>query len=137
MGQKSTLFAFLAFYVSLSQATFNAVSQTGFNNVTMTIIAPVLIIGIIGILLLAQISHVAASISGGIATSQSASALGRAVGTANSARLAFRNPLNYSAPSRREVLQARSQARTTSLGLGYRQQPEFQKLRDDLKRPAL
>lgn len=62
------VYAFLAFYISMTQSFFDRViAANGATKVTLTEIAPILLIGTIGILLLAQITHVASAISGGIA----------------------------------------------------------------------
>ena len=62
------VYAFLAFYISMTQSFFDRViAVNGATKVTLAEIAPILLIGIIGILLLAQITHVASAISGGIA----------------------------------------------------------------------
>ena len=61
------VYAFVAFFVSISQTYFDAVNVTnGSFSTTMAQLLPVILISVIGVLLLNQITHVAAQLAGGI-----------------------------------------------------------------------
>ena len=61
------VYAFVAFFISLSQTYFDAINQAnnGFTT-SMTEAAPLILICVIGVLLLSQITNVAANIAGGV-----------------------------------------------------------------------
>ncbi len=62
------VYGFCAFFISISQSYFDAVNQANAKVATsFTEAAPLVVICVIGILLLSQITMVAASIAGGIA----------------------------------------------------------------------
>lgn len=136
------VFAFLAFYVAITQQTFNAVQQTGIGAATMNVIAPVLIVGIIGILLVSQIPVVAAAIAGSISMQApsfgyyTSGLAGVALAPARGIRGAvnsFRNPLNPSSISRAERLAGQRQVRTSIGALRSPAMPEAERLRNQLR----
>jgi type IV secretion system protein VirB6 len=138
------VYAFLAFYVSLIQQsidTLNGVANS--KSATWATIGPVVLLAIIGILLLAQINNVAGAIAGGIPIGAPrigayyATATGaRAFLAGNRARLAFRNPINPAALSRREELAARQRARVGLRAGAWSQSPEFRRLAEQIKNPT-
>lgn len=138
------VYAFLAFYVSLIQQTIdtlNGVANT--KSASWATIGPVVLLAIIGVLLLAQINNVAAAIAGGVPISTSrigavlATVSGYRLGmAANSARLAFRNPLNPASMSRREELAARQRTRVGMRAASWSQSPEFRRLAEQIKHPG-
>jgi type IV secretion system protein VirB6 len=138
------VYAFLAFYVSLIQQSIDALNGVANSkSATWATIGPVVLLAIIGILLLSQINNVAAAIAGGVPISAPrvgavlATATGlRLGGTANRARLAFRNPFNPASISRREELAARQRARVGLRSASWAQSPEFRRLADQIRNSA-
>lgn len=139
------VYAFLAFYVSLIQQSIDALNGVASSkSATWATIGPVVLLAIIGVLLLAQINHVAASIAGGVPIYSPrigaflATVSGYRLGmTANRARLAFRNPLNPASVSHREELAARQRARVGSRAASWAQTPEFRRLAEQIKHPGV
>ena len=127
------VFAFLAFYVIMTQSVFDRLNQAQSAAASMTEVAPILVVGVIGILLLSQINQVASALSGGVATA--APRLGHAFAKARSAQLAARNPFNPASISRADMSAARLQARRTTASRAYLERPEFQRIRDQIKMP--
>lgn len=135
------VYAFLAFYVSLVQQSLDALNGVAASRTaTWATIGPVVLLAIIGVLLLAQINNVAASIAGGIPISHArvgavlATVSGYRLGqVANRARLALRNPLNPASMSRREELVSRQRARVGLRASAWARSPEFTRLADQIK----
>ncbi len=98
---------------------------------TMTVLAPVLIVGVIGILLLAQIPNVAAGIAGGAPIANPgfgglvAVGYGRAMG-ARSLVNSIRNPFNPASISRGERLMGARIARERGVAGAYASSSAFE-----------
>ena len=134
------VYAFLAFYVLITNQVFTAATSAGTGGMTMTVLAPVLIVGVIGILLLAQIPNVAAAVAGG-APIQNPGMTGLAM--AGASRLmgargfvnAVRNPFSPASLSRGERLLGARIARERGVASAYASNPAFEaRLKTQLSR---
>lgn len=135
------VYAFVAFYISITQTYFDKVNQSNASfSTTLTEIAPVLLISIVGFLLLTQITNVAANLAGGIG-----------IQTLSPGRLF--SPLTFGARaagakmqrvyhdktgtlSRTERLTARGRARVGAGIDAYQGRPEYQALAKKLLETA-
>ncbi len=125
------VYAFLAFYVSITQQVFTAATNAGPGGMTMTVLAPVLIVGVIGILLLAQIPNVAAAVAGG-APIQNPGLTGLAIAGASRIWLgrraynSIRNTFDAASLSRGERLMGARIARERAVASAYASNPAFE-----------
>lgn len=109
------VYAFIAFYVGLTQQFFDRLN-TANNGFTTTFadIAPIILVAIIGILLLHQLNSVAASIAGGIPMGYAR--IGRFFDAAGNARIPMTGMLSFN--ERRAALRS---ARMQNAVAGYRE----------------
>lgn len=138
------VYAFLAFYISLIQQSLDAVNGlVGNKSVTWAYIAPVCVLGIIGILLLHQIAHVAAMLAGGIP--MQSMTVGRFLATASGWRTAqagyrgaraLRNPFSRTSTSWAERAEGARRDRMLTYQQRISQSPEFKRLAEQIKNPA-
>ena len=125
------VYAFLAFYVSITQQVFTSATSAGPGGMTMTVLAPVLIVGVIGILLLAQIPNVAAGIAGGAPIANPgfggliAGGYARFMGVRGFVN-SIRNPFNPASISRGERLMGARIARERGVAGAYASNSAFE-----------
>lgn len=133
------VYAFLAFYVSITQTTFDTLTMTNDTfATTWTQVAPVVLIALIGFLLMTQITGLAVSLTGGVPLQvlspgkllSPAAAAGKAVMNAGGRK--FRDATNTF--SRSEKLAARNSARVRLASRTFQNTPEYKALSAKLKR---
>lgn len=137
------VYAFLAFYISLIQQSLDSLNGVAAaKNVSWAVVAPVFAMGIIGILVLHQLTSVAAMLAGGVA--MQVPSIGRFLATVSGYRAAkalvggvshIRNPFNPASTSLRERRDAARLARVGAHARARGELPEFQRLAEQLKRP--
>ena len=135
------VYAFIAFYVGLTQQFFDRlnIANNGFTT-TFADIAPIILVAIIGILLLHQLNAIAASIAGGIPMGYTR--LGRFLEATGNARIPFTRMLSLN-----ERIAARRTARMQNAVAGYRdsgmpalpsprrENPDLNRLANQLRQP--
>ena len=131
------VYAFIAFYVGLTQQVFDRLN-TANNGFTTTFadIAPIILIAIIGTLLLHQLNAVAASIAGGIPVS--APRLGRAFAGLGSARIPGTSMLSFSERRAARRMNRIAGHRTGLMELGSprdREAADITRLANQLRQP--
>ncbi|MER9058319.1 type IV secretion system protein [Mesorhizobium sp. M0910] len=132
------VYAFCAFFISITQTYFDAVNRSnGAATTTLSEAAPLILICLVGVLLLSQITNVAASLAGGIGIGTPS--FGRfyggafaAMGQAGQRRLMGR--LGWS--TRQERLAGRERARVSLAQRRYENSAEYARLSRKLTDPA-
>lgn len=129
------VYAFCAFFISVSQTYFDAVNQSNAALTTsLTEAAPLILICVVGILLISQITNVATLIAGGVgigapAIGRFTAMTARGAGIPVASRWAGRGILNLTGTmTPTERLTGRSRARTALATTRYEQSAEYQRL---------
>lgn len=124
------VYAFCAFFISITQTYFDAVNRAnGAATTTLSEAAPLILICLVGVLLLSQITNVAASIAGGIGVA--IPSVGRFYGPALTSlgaagKRAALGRLGWT--SRHERLAGRERARVHLVQQRYEKSPEYERL---------
>ncbi len=132
------VYAFCAFFISITQTYFDAVNQSnGSATTTLTEAAPLILICLVGVLLLSQITNVAASLAGGIGIG--IPSVGRFYGgtfgaLGRSGQRALYGRMGWS--TRAERLAGRERARVHLVQGKYEKSAEFQRLSRKLTETA-
>ncbi|MGX5844788.1 type IV secretion system protein [Mesorhizobium sp. ArgA1] len=123
------VYAFCAFFISITQTYFDAVNRSnGAATTTLTEAAPLILICLVGVLLLSQITNVAASLAGGIGIGTPS--FGRFYGGAFGAMGAGSNAAmrRMGMSTRQERLAGRERARVSFAQRRYESSAEYARL---------
>ena len=129
------VYAFCAFFISVSQTYFDAVNQSNAALTTsLTEAAPLILICVVGILLISQITNVAAAIAGGIGIGapgigRFTAATARGAGIPAAGRWTGRRLLGITGTmTPAERMAGRTRARSMLATGRYEQSAEYQRL---------
>ncbi|RNJ41255.1 conjugal transfer protein TrbL [Mesorhizobium erdmanii] len=132
------VYAFCAFFISITQTYFDAVNRSnGAATTTLTEAAPLILICLVGVLLLSQITNVAASLAGGIGigTPSFGRFYGGAFGSMGQAsQRTLMGRMGWS--TRQERLAGRERARVSLAQRRYENSAEYARLSRKLTDPA-
>lgn len=135
------VYAFCAFFISITQTYFDAVNRAnGAATTTLTEAAPLILICLVGVLLLSQITNVAASLAGGIAIGIPTpgrfygGAAGALLGAGGAAKRGLYDRMGWS--TRQEKIAGRERARVHLMQDRYANSAAHQRLAKKLTETA-